>query len=155
MLTFKVLGDEQVSRGFSRFAEDVKDLSAAFREIVKDFHESEQRQFESQGDYGAGGWQPLASTTIERKERGGFPLDILVRTGALKESLAGKTGHTIEVIKPLEMQVGTTLPYARFHQEGTGIMPARPIIMLPEEQKTRMHKIIHRYLVKQAGKRFQ
>jgi len=55
MITFEVLGDKQVSRSFTRFTEDVKDLSAAFREIVKDFHKSEQRQFESQGGYGAGG----------------------------------------------------------------------------------------------------
>lgn len=154
VLTFDVDGDTQVARGFSRFADNVKDLSDAFREIAKDFHESEERQFDTEGGYGAGGWAPLAPSTIESKARRGFPDRILVRTGQLRDSLMGRGPRAVEVVRPLELRVGTELDYARYHQRGTRRMPARPVIMLPEEQKTRMHKTIHRYLVKQANRSF-
>lgn len=154
VLQFRVDGDVQLARGFSRFADDVKDLSDAFREIAKDFHEGEQKQFETKGAYGVGGWQALAPTTIERKERGGYPMDILVRSGKLKRTLTGKTVGSIEEVRPLELRVGTEVPYAIFHQRSTRHMPARPVIKLPEEQKTRWHKIIHKWLVKAIKKEF-
>jgi phage gpG-like protein len=154
ILTFDVMGDTQVMRGFSRFADGIKDLSEAFKEIAEDFHKGERQQFQSEGGYGAGGWVPLAPSTIERKEKGGYPMDILVRTGELRQAMAGEGGAAIEEIRPLEMRLGTTLAYARFHQKGTRGMPARPIIMLPEEQKTRWHKIIQKYLVQQAREAF-
>lgn len=151
-LTFDVMGDTQVARGFSRFADNVKDMSDAFREIVKDFHEGERKQFETEGGYGAGGWQPLAMSTVLRK---GGPSPILVREGTLRDSLVGESPYSIVDIRPLEARMGTKVPYARFHQKGTSRMPARPVIMLPEGQKTRWHKIVHRYLVKQADRSFR
>lgn len=154
VLTFDVDGDTQVMRGFSRFGEHVKDLSAAFREIAQDFHKGEAQQFQSAGGYGAGGWTPLAPSTIERKQRSGYPLDILVRTGELRESLSGRGKGSIETIQPLEMHLGTSSHSAVFHQRGTSRMPARPVIMLPEEQKTRWHKIIHKFLVQAVKESF-
>lgn len=150
MLSFNVLGSQEISRGFSRFAEDVKDISGAFKEIVPAFYEMERKQFETEGGYGAGGWKPLAPTTLDRKPPG---LPILVRSGRLKGSLTGGAGAILD-IKPLEMRIGTNVRYARFHQIGTPYMPARPLIKLPEEEKTRWHKIVHRWLVKQMKEAF-
>ena len=154
-LTFEVEGQTEVARGFSRFGDNVEDFSPAFKEIVKDFHKGEAQQFQSEGSYGAGGWTPLAPTTIMRKSSGGYPMDILVRTGDLRDAMTGRGTAKVEIIRPKGMVVGTTLEYARFHQRGTRRMPARPIIALPEEQKTRWHKIIHKYLVEQAKKAFR
>lgn len=151
MFTFTVIGDKQVARGFSRFADDVKDLSEAFREIAKDFREGERRQFDTSGGYGAGGWRSLSPATVAKKGHA----RILVDTGTLRDSLTGETPYSIEIVRPLELTVGTKVDYARYHQTGTNRMPARPIIALPEEQKTRWHKIIHRYLVKQAKEAFR
>lgn len=155
VFTFEVDGQVEIARGFSRFADDVKDLSPAFREMVKDFHEGEKRQFESGGHYGAGGWRPLAPSTLERKAREGFPSDILVRTGELKASLVSGGGHAVEEVRELSMKVGTDLKYGIHHQRGTSRMPARPIIRLPEEQKTRWHKIIHKFLVQRMKEAFR
>lgn len=153
-----VAGDTQVMRGFSRMADNVKDLSEAFREIVQDFHERvETQQFESEGRYGSGGWQPLTPRYAERKEKEYPGTPIMVRTGLLKESLLGQNPYSREDIKPLEMRVGTQVGYAKFHQKGTKKkgtkkMVARPLIQLTEADKTRFTKIIHRYLVEQANK---
>lgn len=149
-LSFDVHGDQQLMRGFSRFAENIKDLTSPFEEIAKDFNEGEVKQFQSAGSYGAGGWAPLLPGTVERKARGGYSMDILVRSGALRDAMAGRGIGAVKEIRPLSMRVGTNLNYARFHQKGTTRMVARPVIMLPEEQKTRWHKIIHRFLVQSA-----
>lgn len=150
LMMFKVGGDTQLARGFSRFGDSVKDLRGAFREIVKDFRDGEARQFETEGAYGSGGWEPLAESTLVHKSQEGFPMAIMVRTGRLKESLVGKAGGTIEELRPLSLRLGTSVPYAGYHQDGTDAMPQRRLIDLPEEQKTRWTKIMHRELVRQS-----
>lgn len=156
ILSFEVEGDAEVMRGFSRFADNVKDLSEPFREIAADFYKGEERQFETEGSYGAGGWQALAPATILQKERAGYPLDILVRSGELKKSLTEEGGANIKEINPLVMRLGTRVPYAIYHQSNKPRrkLPRRPVIMLPEEQKTRWTKILHKWLVQQAKEAF-
>jgi phage gpG-like protein len=151
-LRFEIAGDQQVMRGFSRFAEDVKDLSEPFTEILKDFREIEAKQFSSEGGYGSGGWKPLAASTIVDKQRQGYPLDILVRSGELRDVMSGgKSGY--DEIKPLEMTIWMPW-YGMYHQRGTPKMPARPVVQLTESDKTRWSKIIHTYLVKLARQEF-
>jgi len=153
-LQFEVIGDQQVMRGFSRFADSVKDLSEPFREIVRDFHDVEKKQFESEGGYGSGGWQPLASSTIEEKQRRGYPLQIMVRTGELRDVLTGgREGY--DDVKPLVLKI-MTLPYAKYHQSRAPRtrLPRRPLIELREADKTRWMKIIQRYLVAESRKEF-
>ena len=145
VLQFDVLGDKQIQRGFSRFADDVKDLREAFGEIAKDFKEVEEKQFSSEGGYGSGGWAPLSPAYAARK--GGQ--HIMVRSGTLRDSLEGKTPYTIEDIQPLELRLGSKVNYAIYHQKGTRKMPARPLIQLTDADKTRWHKLIHKWLVKQ------
>jgi phage gpG-like protein len=149
-LTFDVAGDTQLQRSFSRFTENVKDYSPAFRAIAGDFHKGERQQFDSEGGFGSGGWRPLAPSTVEYKLAHGYPPDILVRTGRLRDSLAKITGDTIEDVQPLQLRLGSRVPYGIYHQKGTGRYPARPPIQLSEQQKVDWTKLIHRYLVKTA-----
>lgn len=153
-LQFDVMGDQQVVRGFSRFAESVKDLSEPFKQIVQDFHEIEKKQFDSEGGYGSGGWQPLASSTIEQKQRQGWPLKIMVRTGDLRDVMTGgRSGY--EDIQPLELKI-MMLAYGKYHQSTAPRtkLPRRPLIELTESDKTRWTKIIHQYLVDESRKAF-
>lgn len=63
---------------------------------------------------------------------------ILIETGKLERSLRpGRMNHwsyvpynkdQLYVIKNKQMELGTRVPYAKYHQEGTRHMPARPII---------------------------
>lgn len=64
-------------------------------------------------------WAPLAPKTIHDKIVHGYPLDILVRTGAMRESL------TLSVEKD-EAKITIDEP-AHFHQFGTNRMPVREI----------------------------
>ena len=153
LITIDIMGDKQLVRGFSRFADEVKDLREPFGEIVKQFHAIEQKQFETEGGYGSGGWHPLASSTLERKRREGFPNKILVRTRQLMDSLTGKSSASVVESRPLQLRIGTTLGYARIHQQGLGL-PTRPVIDLTEGDKMAFMKTIQRYLVNQIGRVF-
>lgn len=151
-LQMNVLGDQQVMRGFSRFVEGVKDFTEPFKEILEDFREIEKKQFSSEGGYGSGGWKPLAGSTVVDKQRKGYPMDILVRTGDLRDAMTGgKSGY--DNVEPMELRI--MMPwYGRFHQKGTSKMSARPIVQLTESDKKRWTKRIHEYLVKLARKEF-
>lgn len=107
-----------------RFQEALLDLEPLWERVKPVAAEVEEEQWA-----GAGDWAPLADSTIRRKEAGGWPLDPLVRTGDLKESLtdpglAADSG-------PQHMIYGTDVDYAQFHQEGTIHMPARQLIPDP------------------------
>jgi phage gpG-like protein len=151
-LQFDVMGDQQVMRGFSKLADGVKDLREPFREMVKDFREIEKRQFSSQGGYGSGGWKPLKTSTALQKQRLGYPAQILVRSGELRDVMTGlRSGY--DEVQPLEMKI-MTLSFGKYHQKGTSRMEARPLVQLTEDDKTRWSKIIHLYLVQLARKEF-
>lgn len=149
---FEVAGDVQMARGFSRFAESIKDLRPAFREIERSFREIERRQFQSEGSYGSGGWARLSPAYAEWKEAHFPGKPILQLTGALMGSLVGKTSKSVIEMEKLSLAIGTRLEYAIYHQKGTPRMPARPIIKLTGEDKRQWTKILHRFLVNQAKK---
>ena len=153
-LTFEVDGDVQLSRAFSRFAEDVKDAREPFEEVAEDFRNIMSKQFGTEGTYGSGGWAPLSPNYAEWKARNYPGARILERTGLLRDSLEGANPYTIREIRPLEMTVGTKVPYGIFHQRGTKKMPQRKIINLTEADKTRWTKIFHKWLVEQSRKEF-
>lgn len=88
------------------------------------------KQFDAQGaGPQAGSWAPL-SVSYAKWKQAHFPgRPILVRTGALKDALTGDeaTPFAKRQVSGNSLSFGTSgLPYASFHQTGTGRMPARP-----------------------------
>lgn len=149
-LNVTVAGDTQLRRSFSRFAEDIKDLSPAFRAIALDFKKVEKKQFDSEGAYGSHGWKPLNPKYAAWKAKNFPGRPLMVKTGYLKESLTEENPWTIQDVKPLELHFGTRLNYALRHQTGGGRLPQRRLIDLTEEVKTRWMKIIQKHLVEKA-----
>jgi hypothetical protein len=70
------------------------------------------------------------------------------------ESLVSTNPWTIEEINPLSLRVGTSIPYARYHQTGGGRLPRRPVVDLTENDKTRWMKLIQAQLVAERDKAF-
>lgn len=66
-------------------------------------------------------WQPLSPATISEKERKGYPLKILTRTGTMRSSVR-------YVVKNRSVQIVVDTKYATFHQTGTRKMPKRQIV---------------------------
>jgi len=153
-LTFEIEGDTQIMRGLSRFADDVKDLSPAFREIAKDFKEIESKQFGSAGGRGSGGWTPLSPKYAEWKAKHYLGRPLMVLSGLLRESLQGDNPYTIADIEPLQVTLGTQIPYAIYHQLGGGKLPQRRLIDLTEDDKAHWVKLIQQYLLGKIDEEF-
>ena len=72
-------------------------------------------------------WQPLSSATIAYKQRMGYPLKILTRTGRMRSSAR-------YVLQGKAVKIIVDFP-SRFHQSGTRRMPKRQI--LPDAKLSR------------------
>lgn len=140
----EIFGEVQLLRTLSRFGEGVQDYTPVFHSIVERLQQGAQEQFDTQGQ---GAWAPLSPKYAKWKAQNYPGKPILQRTGDLLMSLTSETGHSINVVHPLEMRWGTDLLYARFHQLGTRRMPQRRIIELSEEQRRDVMKEVQKYLV--------
>lgn len=73
-------------------------------------------QFATQGREEGTSWARLAPSTLARRAPG----PILVQTGRLKRSFTGGAEH-VEKIDDARLAWGSAVPYALFHQTGTGV----------------------------------
>jgi phage gpG-like protein len=98
-------------------------------------------------------WAPLAESTVDEKQRLGYPPDILTRTGKLRRVAGQLNAWTITQ----EDATMTNLPgaeYGEFHQDGTRFMPVREfaIIQDPEDvdeiQQVFEHWLVERFVRK-------
>lgn len=144
---FDVVGEKQFARAFSRFGDQIKDFRPLWDKIVGSFRRIEAEQFGSEGGTGSGGWRPLSPQYAAWKAQHYPGAPILVRKGALKASLVGITGYTIDRRTPDSLLIGTSIPYALYHQKGTGRMPARKPIELSMANRDEWTKMTHRFLV--------
>lgn len=91
---------------------------------LKMLSEIVSQQFEY--NFNAQPWPPLAAATIVSKQAQGYPLDILVRTGAMKDAAISGNWQVTNSEAKLEVPA-----YSGFHFEGTSMMPARDYAFLP------------------------
>lgn len=145
MVTIQIetIGDERFVRGFNRFLDEIKDFSPVFELLWDDFTEINKKNFDRQGTPER--WKPLSEdyAAWKAKVRPGRP--ILVFDGNLRASLTGLSPDTIKKIGKTEAEFGTTLPYAPYHQRGSGRLPRRKPVQIAEPDKMRWSKIIHRW----------
>lgn len=124
----------------------------AFPLVLEDFQRMSAERFGAEGP----GWAPLSPTTVAIKTREGYsqPDTTMVASGDLLFSLAGITEHTVHEIGPESILMGTSLPYARFHQDGprliqvfgrgSAILPERKVIDVSEADAARWALIVSR-----------
>lgn len=154
--TAEVDGLETVSRAFNRVDQFISDFRNIWPAVIEEFYKIESEQFGSEGSQGASGHYAALSKPYERFKAIHFPgKPILQATGALKDSLTGPDALD-SILRPEadQLTIGTGLPYAIWHQRGTGRMPSRPPIAMNEDSKRRLQKAIQIGLVKftrQAG----
>lgn len=117
---------EYIQGQLAKFRLGISDLSPLWDMFSPIMAGVEQRQFD---EAGGGSWEPLAESTVVEKQQGGWPLDPLVRSGSLRDSLVNP--GMAEDRGPTHYSWGTDVPYARYHQEGTRRMPQRQVIPDP------------------------
>jgi hypothetical protein len=139
-------------RVFTRFTKDISDLSDAFREIATSFYIGERAQFESSGSAATGQWAPLSPRYAAWKARNFPNKGILRRTDQMFHAATGdKSAGAVLDIKPMQMRMGIDERSAvglraRLHQTGTRRMPARPWLVVTQDQKRSWERIIARRL---------
>lgn len=152
-----VSGEEVLKRAFRNVEETVSDFTPEWKEVQAEFYEIEQDQFQSSGAKGASGkWAEVSEATeaFKIREFGTFALlaGTLIATGKLYESLTRSTADSVFESNPKDMAIGTSLPYAKFHQTGTRRMPARKPIDLSDAQKDKLARRIRKSLVSRVKK---
>ena len=141
-----IAGDRQLSRDILRITEHVADLRPALNAIADQLRDANRRQFESEGRFGSGGWDPLSADYARAKARSFPGRPILVRTGALRRSLTERP-FGVEEIGRQTMEVGSDLVYAQYHQHGTRKMPRRRPVELPASVRADMTRTLQRYII--------
>jgi phage gpG-like protein len=142
-----VLGDELVSRNLMRMGASAENMQIPLTEVAAIVRDKLTDNFDDEGP----GWAPLAPSTVASRLALGYPAGpILHRSGRMRRSLTGQGGDAITQIDGDSLALGSSVPYAGFHQTGTGTMPARPQ-RLPERTKRDAVKVLQRFLV-EAGR---
>jgi len=145
-MDFEVDGEQQLSRFFDYASEEMPNWKDVFAEWGKDFRETQHSVFMNEGAFeGRTRWAELSPAYAEWKAQVYGETRILVRTRRLWNSLISEqhTDH-IHDYDENEMRVGTSVPYAIFHQRGTMNMPQRKVLELTQPQKTRWVRICRR-----------
>jgi phage gpG-like protein len=109
-------GEALFQRAFMDFKEGIGDFGPAFRLIAEDILEPvvEQNFRQERGELT---WQELAPSTVAQR---GSEHPILRISGFLQKSFRkGEAAHR-EEITPRKLIWGSDVPYALFHQTGTG-----------------------------------
>jgi len=147
-IRFEVANEVQLSRAFETGIESFLDLSQPFNTMADEFFQSMAGVFSAEGAFeDRPRWQDLSPAYAIWKARHYPGRKILERTGRLRSSLVNKGGiDNVFEVTPDSLTVGTTVPYAMYHQTGTLRMPRRKIIELTDAQKLRWVHLMHQYL---------
>jgi hypothetical protein len=82
---------------------------------------------------GHGTWASLAPSTIAEKRRGGYPLEPLIRTWHMSQSLNRGGADNVFDVTDTTVEVGTRTSYAQYHAFGQGRMHRDFSEMLPSD----------------------
>jgi phage gpG-like protein len=147
-VVFESFGHTQINRKLMRLEEHALDPRPAYRFMAKDFYEWEKELFETEGRSGREAWAQLAPSTLRHKAKHGFPLAILHRTGDLRNSLTSRHSKgSYALFTRRGFEIGSRLPYAQFHYDGTKHMPARLPVQLTEAQRLEWMKIFQKWMM--------
>lgn len=151
MFRMQLAGFDEVKVSLSRFGERIKNFKPFWLDYVAPtLYRDIRRNFETQGSY-VGGWRPLDPGYASWKAKHYPGKTILRRTDALFRSLsfdgsqAGAGG--IFVADETTLVVGTSIPYAQYHQFGD---KARRFLFLPKQARSIYGRLLHAFAIDQA-----
>jgi len=115
-----------------------------FPRLIPALEAAEKRQFSAEGAGPvAGKWAALSPQYAAWKQQHYPGKPILEREGVLKQALTGSGGNSLREYTHEAMNFGTIgVPYASFHQLGTGRMAARPPLDFDEKFQADMVKAL-------------
>jgi phage gpG-like protein len=155
ILRLEIAGFEAVEVRLSRFQEYLHDLREFWREyFAPAFYRQIERNYETAGSM-VGGWAPLSPRYAAWKAVVAPGRSLLQFTGRLQKSVTWQGDRPGEggifVPERTYVVLGTSVPYARFHQIGTDRMPRRSILFPGNNASSTFGRLMHRYAVDMAG----
>ena len=129
------------------FRRELENLSPLWDRFSDELVEIDQERFDTRG-YGE--WPALAASTLAQKAAHGFPLDPMIRTRALIESLTNEGQAATK--GPKQFIWGTSVEYAAYHQAGTDRMPQRKVLEIRTEDRRRLEHEMVSWLNESAAK---
>lgn len=131
-----------------RWENQLDDSEPVFQAMAEQFGKTMTSQFRKQGGHSGSQWAPLSPAYAAWKQRLFPGKPILQLGGDLRDSLI-KRPFGVDEVWDKGMVVGTAVPYATYHQNGTDRMPARPIIGKPTQQEMKTFgDTLHSWVVK-------
>ena len=144
--TLEVRGAAKAAADLAELGERGSDIRRVSEKIRAIYRQSNARRF---GSSGLGSWPALADSTVERKQAGGYPAQTLVRSGDLERALtASRASDQIDRRDPTEFHFGTTLPYAGYHDTGSGGEKKRELVELTASEREQVSNLISAYVAR-------
>lgn len=156
-----VVDDADLQRAMATLTPGGLDLPGMFGEMADDFYAFEGFVFDSIGGSRGTAWDPNSPGYAAKKRANYGDLPVLQLTGALYRAMThrGSAGGVLD-IQPLEMTIGTDLPYADKHQRGStevfeigppfnmtvNGVPARPFAFFETDDVGRWETIAYEWL---------
>jgi phage gpG-like protein len=159
--TLTVAGEVQMDREIEAIGEHLATIDHALKDIARDLNKETKQQFSTQGAHASGGWPALEESYRKRKQRmvetgkmiNGRParyMQILRLTDRLRLSLVNKSDpEHVETIRGHALEWGTSVPYARFHQNpghGPRAMKRRRFLELSEKKRQEYARALLTYI---------
>lgn len=143
VVTFTVLGEDQVARELLIKGERGGNLQPVFNVIADDWMMIEQEQFASQGARGSGGWPELKPSTVKSKGHDA----ILIDSGDLYREMTDRSNIMITDdfmhFAPADEQE----EIGRYHQTGTSRMPQRKVVDFTDLDRRAMVRKVQSWIV--------
>ena len=143
MMRFEVTvtGLGKAARIVEALHKPMKDMRPIWRAIRPVLQDAAEERFETQGTSDGQAWAPLTPAYAARKNATHPGRGILVRDGALRDSLTLENGPGQIYRETSKAMVwGTSDPKAPYHQHGTGRMPAREVLRVTARDEKDIEK---------------
>lgn len=159
--TLSVAGDVQMDREIEAVSQHALGIDHVLRDIALDLRKVTTEQFRTEGAYASGGWPRLTEGYRKRKARivaahkviagrEARYMQILRLTDRLRQSFVYKSDpEHIEHIINHTLTWGSSVPYARFHQNpgsGPNAQKQRRMLELSERKRQQYARAILTYL---------
>ncbi len=136
IISFSIEGETQLLRKLEGVEQEFKDWTPEFRKTGRMLRKTFRDNFAGEGNMLGKPWAPLAARTLQEKRRLGYPDDILVRTGKMRDSFVDHPTATYVVI-------GNDMPHFVYHQSRRPRtkLPRRVMMFLDEKRRQGIVKI--------------
>lgn len=144
MFTLHIDGHKALTIELDRIRGRVNDVEPVWQAIADRMAEVWGREFRLEGAWVR--WAPLSPRYRAWKSMRYPGAKILHLSGDLEDSLS-KRPFGIDEINNKVMVIGTQVAYAQYHQRGTPMMPARPMIRPIKRKDAKLFgKYLHQFL---------